>query len=177
MRPQPDMPRIVIDTREQRPWEFPDYVQTVIGTLPTGDYALEGDRGFAIERKSLDDFVGTLFSGWERFQREIGRMEGAAFAAKVIIVEADYASLMFCRDASGQIVAPMHRHPLITPQAMAGRIADLTMMGVSMLFCRDSGHAALQAYMLLTRRAAQLKAVEPAGKNGMNYHLGSINGK
>ena len=31
--PQPDMPRIVIDTREQRPWEFPDYVQTVIGTL------------------------------------------------------------------------------------------------------------------------------------------------
>lgn len=177
MRPQPDMPRIVIDTREQRPWEFPEYVQTIIGTLPTGDYALEGDRGFAVERKSLDDFAGTLFSGWERFQREIGRMEGAAFAAKVIIVEADYASLMFCRDASGQIVAPIHRHHMITPQAMAGRIADLTMMGVSCLFCRDSGHAALQAYMLLTRRAAQLQAVYPARAHGMISHLESINGK
>jgi ERCC4-type nuclease len=121
-----------------------------------GDYAIDGDDRFAIERKSLDDFVGTVFSGWERFVREIGRMEGAGFVARVVIIEADYDMLMMTQGAGGEIIAPCHHHPMITPQAVAGRIADLTMMGVSCLFCRDAGHAALQAYHLFCRRAAQI---------------------
>ncbi len=147
---------IIQDTREQRPWVFPEYVRTRVATLPAGDYALEGDDRFAIERKSLDDFVGTLFSGWERFIREIGRMEGAGFVARVVIVEADYEDLMMREGAGGGIIPPAHRHTLITPQAVAGRIAELTLMGVTCLFCRDPGHAALQAYYLLCRRAAQI---------------------
>jgi ERCC4-type nuclease len=152
---RPDL-TIIQDTREQRPWVFPEYVRTRVGTLRTGDYALDGDDRFAIERKSLDDFVGTIFSGWERFLREIGRMEGAGFVARVIIIEADYEMLMMREGATGEIIAPCHHHPMITPQAVAGRIADLTMMGVSCLFCRDAGHAALQAYHLFCRRAAQI---------------------
>ncbi len=147
---------IIQDTREQRPWVFPEYVRTRVATLRTGDYALEGDDRFAIERKSLDDFVGTLFSGWDRFVREIGRMEGAGFVARVIIIEADYEDLMMREAPGGEIIPPRHRHPMITPQAMASRIAELTLMGVTCLFCRDAGHAALQAYHLLCRRAAQI---------------------
>lgn len=147
---------IIQDTREQRPWVFPEYVRTKVGTLRTGDYALAGDDRFAIERKSLDDFVGTIFSGWGRFLREIGRMEGAGFVARVIIVEADYEMLMMRQGPSGEVIPPSHHHPMITPQAVAGRIAELTLMGVSCLFCRDAGHAALQAYYLLCRRWAQI---------------------
>ena len=60
---------IIIDTREQRPWVFPAYVAVRVDTLKQGDYALEGDDRYAIERKSLEDFIGTIFSGWERFKR------------------------------------------------------------------------------------------------------------
>ena len=147
---------IIQDTREQRPWSFPDYVRVRVGTLPAGDYALDGDKHFAIERKSLDDFVGTIFSGWERFCRELQRMDAAGYPAKVIIIEADYADLMMRDDGAGGIIAPQHRHNLITPQATAARIADLALMGVCCLFCRDAGHAALQAYHVLCKRQAQL---------------------
>jgi len=147
-----DYPTIIIDTREQRPWAFPEWVPVKVQALPAGDYALEGDDYFAIERKSLDDFVGTLFSGWQRFQRELARMERARFVARVIIVEADYADLMFTQDEDGELVPPSHRHGSITPQAMAARIAELALQGVTTLFCRDASHAALQAYYLLMER-------------------------
>ena len=52
--------RIIIDTREQTPWSFPPEIPVEIGTLKTGDYALAGDDAFAIERKSKDDFLGTI---------------------------------------------------------------------------------------------------------------------
>ena len=78
--------RIIIDTREQRPWRFPPEAAFVRrGTLSAGDYALEEDTAFAIERKSLDDFIGTVSTGWERFQRELERMGG--YAARCVIVE------------------------------------------------------------------------------------------
>ena len=66
------MMEIVIDSREQQPWHFsPELVRVSRGTVRTGDYCVKGDRLFAIERKSLNDFVGTISTGWERFQREI----------------------------------------------------------------------------------------------------------
>ena len=71
------MLHIVIDTREQTPWHFhPEVATATRGTIKTGDYALLNDDGFAIERKSLNDFVGTIGKGWDRFCREIKRMDG-----------------------------------------------------------------------------------------------------
>ena len=88
------MLRIVIDTREQQPWHFPRHLAAVSrGTLSAGDYALEGDRGFAIERKSLPDFVGTISSGWERFRRELERMPAGAAR-----VAAEYTPARFVED-------------------------------------------------------------------------------
>lgn len=147
---------IIVDTREQRPWCFPEWVPVRMATLPAGDYALDGDAHFAIERKNLDDFVGTVFSGWERFRRELGRMEAASHVARVIVVEADYSELMFRSLQDGTLEPPAHRHPAISPAAMAMRIAELALMGVTVLFCHDPGHAALQAYYLLATRWRQL---------------------
>lgn len=156
---------IIIDTREQRPWTFPEWAAVRVGTLKQGDYALEGDDRFAIERKSLDDFIGTIFSGWERFKRELERMTRADFAAKVIIVEADFHQLCFSVAENGELLAPEHRHYNVSPQAVASRIAELAFMGVTCLFCRDAGHAAMQAYYLLMKRLEQLEK-EQAWTNG-----------
>lgn len=145
-----DRIHIIIDTREQRPWSFDQRFATVsVGTLRTGDYALAGDDGFAIERKSLDDFLGTISTGWERFGREVERM--ADWPAKVVIVEADFDRCCFS-DYNGELVFPEHNHPQLTPQFITKRIAELTMAGVSVLFMGDAGKAACMACKILMER-------------------------
>lgn len=147
---QNKMINVVIDTREQRPWSFPVHaVKAEIGTLRTGDYALKGDDKFAIERKSLDDFLGTISSGWERFLREIGRMD--RFDAKVIIVEGNFEQCCF-RDSDGTLSTPDHRHNMLAPAFIAKRIAELSLMGVSILFCGTKDYSAAVAYSILRAR-------------------------
>ena len=125
-----------------------------------GDYALADDceavRGrealavrFAIERKSLDDFLGTISVGWDRFQRELVRME--AFPARVVIVEGNFAECCFSGD-EGCVIPPPHNHPSLRPAFVARRIAELTMMGVSVLFAGDAQLAAGLAYRVFRRR-------------------------
>ena len=156
---------IIIDTREQRPWVFPAYAAVRVGTLKQGDYALEGDDRYAIERKSLEDFIGTIFSGWERFKRELNRMDRADFVAKTIIVEADFHQICFTATENGDLLPPEHRHYNITPQAVMGRIAELGFMGVNVLFCRDAGHAAMMAYYLLMKRLEIIEREQAWGTN------------
>ena len=101
------MLEITIDTREQTPFHFDDHIAKVrIGGLKTGDYACTGDRGFAVERKSLDDFLSTISSGWARFQREIFRAKAEGFALP-IVVEGNLDDLVFHYDevVSGIAVA------------------------------------------------------------------------
>ena len=154
--------KIVIDTREQSPWAWPvSDVACRFAGLAAGDYALESDteavRGretlavrFALERKNFDDFLGTISTGWERFQREIERM--AAFPARVVIVEGDFADACFS-DRAGEIIPPQHSHPMVLPAFVARRVAELTMMGVGVLFAGDAGMAAGLAYRVFLRRA------------------------
>jgi ERCC4-type nuclease len=147
------MIRIVIDTREQTPWAFdPARAEAHVGTLQTGDYALDGDDSFAIERKSMDDFLGTISTGWERFRRELERMEG--WAAKVIIVEGDYEQTVF-NEYGGELIPPTHRHWMLSPQFVEKRIAQLTMMGVAVLFARDAHLGAGLALAILAERKMQ----------------------
>lgn len=148
--------QVIIDTREQAPWAFdPGRVETTIGTLRTGDYALAGDGGFGIERKSLDDFLGTISTGWPRFCRELNRMDEAGWVAKVIIVEGDYATLTF-HEADGELIPPSHRHWMLTPQFVERRIAELTMRRVSVLFAKDASLAAGLAAAIFRIRRDQI---------------------
>ncbi len=152
---------IIIDTREQRPWSFDHrYVSSRVGTLKTGDYALFGDDRFAIERKSLDDFLGTIGTGWYRFNRELQRMEDAEFVAKVIIVESDFINVCFWMNESGQIMAPKHNHPNLTPQFIAKRISELTIRGVSVLFAASHEIAAGLATHIFRERFEQWQSSE-----------------
>ena len=76
------------DTREQLFLEFTKFrgVSSVRGTLKTGDYSIQGyDDAICFERKSVQDLVGTLIGGHERFLREMERMR--SFKAKYILIE------------------------------------------------------------------------------------------
>jgi hypothetical protein len=159
--------RVIIDTREQTPWAWEpcDIVCRVAG-LSAGDYALESDaervRGrdvlavrFAIERKSFDDFLGTISTGWDRFLREMERM--ANFPARVIIVEGTFDQACFRQRGSpdrfgGMVDAPDNSHPMLSPSFVARRVAELTMMQVSVLFAGEPGLAAAMAYRVFLRR-------------------------
>ena len=97
--------KIIIDTREQRPFDFLSHggeVKAERGTLGLGDYSLAGltDR-VAVERKSLADLVTCLGVERERFQREL--MRAAAMEAFAVVVEAPWQDL-----ASGNYRSKLH---------------------------------------------------------------------
>lgn len=79
----------VCDTREQNILPFPNMK---LEKLNFGDYTIEDSNVF-IERKSLNDFVGTLSSGFERFKREIERCQEAN-SYLVILIENKYNDLL-----------------------------------------------------------------------------------
>ena len=155
---------IVIDSREQNPWAWEPSDATVeIAGLVAGDYALASDTEMpkrkgqlrpvrmAIERKELNDFLGTISVGWDRFTKELERM--AAFPARVVIVEGDFKSCCFSQGAErGDVIPPPHNHPMLRPSFVGRRIAELTFMGVSVLFAGDAGCAAGLAMRVFRRR-------------------------
>ena len=160
---------IIIDTREQTPWAFDlAQVEARVGTLKTADYALEGDDRFGIERKSLDDFLGTISTRWGPFCRQINRMDEAKWVARVVIVEGDYFACVFKTSYEGskaRLDAPEHRHFKLTPQFIEKRIAELTMRGVSVLFAANAELAAGMATAIFRERSRQLwQAIEELGK-------------
>ncbi len=87
---------VVADTREQTPLTplLEDCGHHVISsTLKTGDYSVKGYEDFvAIERKSLDDLVGSLTNGRQRFERELSR--GCRLERFCVVVEAPYSDIL-----------------------------------------------------------------------------------
>lgn len=95
---------VIIDTREQHPYEFsrplswpgaryPMAVQTTVGTLTSGDYSLVGfEKEVAVERKSKADLFNTMGQSRARFQREIERL--AEFKFAVIVIEAEWSEIL-----------------------------------------------------------------------------------
>ncbi len=77
---------VIIDTREQEPYGFdPDLVRPVRRALPAGDYSIDGlEETIAVERKTLDDFVGTVMRARGRFYRELRRLQKCARACVVV---------------------------------------------------------------------------------------------
>jgi len=81
-------PVIVIDRREKRPL-VTTRLQSLIATLPTGDYSIAGaEHLFAVERKTISDFVWCS-TGRERarFERVLQRLRGYDFARVLVIGE------------------------------------------------------------------------------------------
>lgn len=99
---------IVVDTREQAPYRFTGILEDRVKgqnegkeiivhlehyALRSGDYSIVGlEDVVAIERKSLQDFYGSISSGRERFEREIQRLyETHRYAC--VVIEGDYEDI------------------------------------------------------------------------------------
>lgn len=95
-----DKRRIInIDTREQKLLQF-NNVKTNIQKLGYGDYSFSNSEWVGkvvIERKGLSDLIGTLFGGYERFEREIGRAKNDG-AYLIILVEANLGKALNYRE-------------------------------------------------------------------------------
>lgn len=79
---------ILEDSREQSPLDFSGFrgVATIRQGLKTADYSIQGYESYLVfERKSVQDLVGTLVRGHERFLRELDRMRN--FEEKYILIE------------------------------------------------------------------------------------------
>ncbi len=81
---------VIIDTREQLPYNFT--FESTRGTLKTGDYSLAGlESVVSIERKSLDDFVGCITAGRDRFEKELSRAD--SLERFWVVIEANLTSI------------------------------------------------------------------------------------
>ena len=91
-------PIIVIDTREQLPFDFQSIapVPSVIkNTLRIGDYSLwNHETEITIERKSLPDLFQSFGKERDRFCRECQEMPKYRYAA--VVIEADISTILDC---------------------------------------------------------------------------------
>lgn len=130
--------KINIDTREKKPLKFDKSIELVTEKLDYGDYSIDNDYKLTIERKSLTDFIGTLSSGFERFDKEIS---GAQNCGKkvVVLIEQDLNSAL-----SFNYITYIKRHVKSTPEFIFHRMRDLCRRynNVQFLFCKNRGEAA-----------------------------------
>ena len=129
---------ILIDSREQTPWEFPADISTEKSSLPTGDYSIRGLSDFiSIERKELNDFLLCCGRERERFVRELQRMRG--YSAKAVIVESDLKTIRRGKYRSR-----------ISPEAVIGSVGAWTARyNVPIIFAGDREGARDMAYSML----------------------------
>ena len=130
--------RIIVDSREQRPYDFEGFT-TVRRALPAGDYSLEGlETRFAVERKSLDDWVQTVLRARGRFSRELTRLQSYDWAA--VVIEGSIAD----------ILAGNYRSD-VAPEALLGITVSLMQAytPVHIIFGGDRPHAAALVAELL----------------------------
>lgn len=147
------MVNITIDTREKTPFHFDEHSSNVVrGTIRTGDYAVTGDSGFAVERKSLDDFLTTISTDWARFQRELFRAREAGFSSFPIVVEARFTDVLFTQEENGDINPPNHDHPKIGPAFVLKRIGQIGQLGGVVVFADGPNEAAMLAFSFLAGR-------------------------
>jgi len=92
---------IIIDTREQEPYEFDEEtVEVKRQALTAGDYSLDGlEDQVCIERKSLPDYVQSVIKQRDRFLREVKKLTEIPHCC--IVVECDLSDVMGKRYRSG----------------------------------------------------------------------------
>jgi ERCC4-type nuclease len=148
---------IRIDTREQHPLEF-DRCATIRATVPTFDYAIEGDQlHFAIERKSLPDLIQSL-AIQKNYVRELKKIRRARSLQKMTrvfyVVEAnreDIEHFDYSVFTGGRVGLDFLFHQLSELEYFHD---------VHVIFSGDAIGAARDIYRLLKRRSEDLKQQE-----------------
>jgi len=166
---------IAVDTNEQLPHHFLEGVEVSKGVtvrykprkLWTFDYSVFGDwtetdgktvvPNFAIERKSVADFIGSWFNT-ENAKREREKIKKArklwgGSLPIVYVIEGDHEEIgkyNFSRFPSGKVNA----------RAVHAKISDLRFANVQVLLCRNRHVAEFEIVSLLKRRWRKVRFKE-----------------
>lgn len=117
-------PIIIVDTREQLPYDFAPW-PVLTKALPSGDYSILGhETAFAVERKSLSDLAGCIFT--DRFKAELKRL--SEFKHAFLAIEANIY----------RIKNHLPRQSKANPQSILGFLHSIPLLyGVNVLFLDD----------------------------------------
>ena len=140
---------VIVDTREQLPYTFDSIeiggkrlvVPTDFQTLQSGDYSIRGMENLVtIERKSVNDFYGSITTGRSRLEAEFERMESMQFSA--IIVEGRLES----------VLEPTLHGRRITSQAIRATVASWSIKyQTRWLFVASRTYGELMTFELLEK--------------------------
>ena len=142
---------VVRDSREQKGYNFAEYpdVEIVRGTLPQGDYSIQGLENFvAVERKSLSDLAMCLGRDRDRFFRELLRARGMESFS--IVCEGTWSEL-----SKGQYPSRLN------PQSATATVcAIMSRLRIPIVFCGSRKEAEAVTHNLLRQylRGAMRKA-------------------
>jgi len=118
----------IIDTREQTPLDLSP-LQTVAGSLTTGDYSVVGLVDVvAVERKGLPDLLACVGTERERFDREVQRL--LAYPVRALVIEASWPDL-----ERGE----WRSH--VTPAVAIGSVLGWVAAGLPVILAGDHGRA------------------------------------
>ena len=142
---------MIVDTRERTPWTFEGQgLELVRAKLATGDYSVAGlEHAVSIERKSLEDWTGSVLRDRARFFRELERLR--AFQFRCVIVEAGVREIM-----AG------HYKSQARPEAIMGFVAEVT-VGQSVPVYLAGSRAEAQVLAGYFLRMAAKKISSPTG--------------
>lgn len=140
MKLKPENLTVLIDSREKASWGVAPMLKKE-ATLQTGDYSIAGlESHIAIERKSLDDLLGCIGGGRDRFERELDRLR--AYPCRYVIVEANWGDIEL-----GSYRSKVH------PNAAMGSICAWMARGIPFVFAGRSDRAAKIACRIMYRYA------------------------
>jgi ERCC4-type nuclease len=135
---------VIVDTREQMPFDLLPGVEMVRATLDAGDYTTVALQGIAvIERKSVADFASSITHERERFDDELRRLRG--YRWRCIIVEGE--------------IGEVWRAAAVHPHSVIGTCASfMARSDCPVLFAGTRAAAARLAFGILRRWEERLAA-------------------
>tara|TARA_Y100000593_G_scaffold94174_1_gene191997 strand:- start:11913 stop:12863 length:951 start_codon:yes stop_codon:yes gene_type:complete len=117
---------IYVDTRERVPLRFKN-IDIEVKKLDFGDYAFSDAKASCntyIERKALNDFIGTLSGGYDRFVKEIERAKEAE-AYLVVLVESKFTDALYFNQARRRDGKKLYSQIKATPEYIFHNVRHL----------------------------------------------------
>jgi len=148
-----DFLTIRVAGNEQLPLDFhSDYVKSGRGPIKTFDYCLEGDTAYALERKSLSDYISSVVLT-DKWKHELAKIERARewLLPIVYIVEGKWSDIRtydYSIFHSGRVTSQM------VYRKWAVMVFNL---GVHVHFAEDREGSMYSICLLLKRRKEELK--------------------
>ena len=110
---------IVVDTRESKPFKFKNH-NIIENKLDFGDYAIWGkENGVVVERKSLQDLIGSFVSNFDRVDREFARAKEKHAYLIVVCEESLNTALSFNH------IPYIRRYTKLRPEVLFHNIREL----------------------------------------------------